>query len=407
MAESDVTDNPKLFGVRGLVAAWSTSAAAFAGFSLLLPVVPWAIAQEGGSDTVAGSVTAVFMFTTVLTQIAMPALLRRFGHRATLVAGCLFLGPPSLLFLVSMEPAAALGISAIRGIGFGMITVASAALVGELAPARLLGRATGMLGIAIAASQMIGLPTGLALAERFSTTPVFVLGAVLSSAGLIAAARLPRLEARTGPRPARMPFVLLLLPTVAVGAGAIAYGGLTSLLAIAVADLPVAAALAVLSGSTLVGRFGAGAVADRIGAGRMLPVGLGTRCARDGAVRARRRRPGRRRGSHRGGGVLRTRVRRRAERGAAHRVPPSGLRTYRFGQRRVEHRIRRRHRSGLVRTRCDRGFRRLSHGVHCRCGARPGPPAPGSARRSLGASRASNRSPNVPARTRQHPATAQ
>ncbi|MFZ3393297.1 MFS transporter [Rhodococcus sp. (in: high G+C Gram-positive bacteria)] len=274
MAESDVTDNPKLFGVRGLVAAWSTSAAAFAGFSLLLPVVPWAIAQEGGSDTVAGSVTAVFMFTTVLTQIAMPALLRRFGHRATLVAGCLFLGPPSLLFLVSMEPAAALGISAIRGIGFGMITVASAALVGELAPARLLGRATGMLGIAIAASQMIGLPTGLALAERFSTTPVFVLGAVLSSAGLIAAARLPRLEARTGPRPARMPFVLLLLPTVAVGAGAIAYGGLTSLLAIAVADLPVAAALAVLSGSTLVGRFGAGAVADRIGAGRMLPVGL-------------------------------------------------------------------------------------------------------------------------------------
>ena len=53
MAESDVTDNPKLFGVRGLVAAWSTSAAAFAGFSLLLPVVPWAIAQEGGSDTVA------------------------------------------------------------------------------------------------------------------------------------------------------------------------------------------------------------------------------------------------------------------------------------------------------------------------------------------------------------------
>ncbi|MGI9208036.1 MAG: MFS transporter, partial [Rhodococcus sp. (in: high G+C Gram-positive bacteria)] len=67
MAESDVTDNPTLFGVRGLVAAWSTSAAAFAGFSMLLPVVPWAIAEEGGSDTVAGSVTAVFMFTTVLT----------------------------------------------------------------------------------------------------------------------------------------------------------------------------------------------------------------------------------------------------------------------------------------------------------------------------------------------------
>ncbi|MEE2034581.1 MFS transporter [Rhodococcus chondri] len=275
MREPDPTDRPTLFGVRGLAAAWSTSAAAFGGFSLLLPVVPWAVAEEGGSDTLAGSVTAVFMFTTVLTQIAMPRLLRRFGHRATLAAGCLFLGPPSLLFLISMEPAAALGISGLRGIGFGMITVAAAALVGELAPARLLGRATGMLGISIAASQMIGLPTGLALAERFSTTPVFVLGAIVSSAGLIAAARLPRLEPRSGRPAARLPFVVLLLPTVAVGAGAIAYGGLTSLLRIAVVDLPVPAALAMLSASTLVGRFGAGALADRFGAGRMLPVGLG------------------------------------------------------------------------------------------------------------------------------------
>lgn len=264
-----------MFGVRGLVAAWSTSAAAFGGFSLLLPVVPWAVANEGGSDTLAGSVTAVFMFTTVLTQIAMPRLLRRFGHRATLAAGCLFLGPPSLLFLVSMDPVAALGISGVRGIGFGMITVAAAALVGELTPARLLGRATGMLGIWIAASQMIGLPTGLALAERFSTTPVFVLGAIVSSAGLIAAVRLPRLKPRTGRPAARLPLTVLLLPTVAVGAGAIAYGGLTSLLAIAVADLPVAAALAVLSGSSLIGRYCAGAIADRAGAGKILPVGLG------------------------------------------------------------------------------------------------------------------------------------
>jgi len=68
----------------------------------------------------------------------------------------------------------------------------------------------------------------------------------------------------------------MLFPLAAVGAGAIAYGGLTSLLSIAVADLPVAAALAVLSASSLVGRYAAGSVADRIGAGKMLPVGLGS-----------------------------------------------------------------------------------------------------------------------------------
>nr|WP_206039626.1 MFS transporter [Rhodococcus sp. HNM0563] len=261
--------------VRGLPAAWILAAAAFGGFSLLLPVVPWAIAEAGGSDTLAGSVTAVFMLTTVLTQIAMPRLMRTYGHRATLIAGCLLLGPPSLLFLLSVAPAAVLGISAVRGIGFGMITVAASALVGELAPPRLLGRATGALGVGIAASQMIGLPAGLAIAERFSTTPVFVLGAIATSAALVAAFRLPQTPKRAATPSGRIPLRVLLFPMVAVGSGAIAYGGLTSLLRIAVADLPVPTALAVLSASTLVGRFGAGALADRFGAGRMLPVGLG------------------------------------------------------------------------------------------------------------------------------------
>lgn len=272
-------DRPTLLAVRGLPAAWSLSAAAFGGFSLLLPVVPWAISRDGGSDTLAGSVTAVFMLTTVLTQLAMPRLMRAYGHRSTLVAGCLFLGPPSLLFLLSVDPAAVLGISAVRGIGFGMITVASAALVGELAPPRLLGRATGTLGMCIAGSQMIGLPTGLAVAERWSTTPVFVLGAAVSSAGLVAAARLPRTRSRPATAGHRAPLLLLVLPMTAVGAGAVAYGGVTSLLRIAVVGQPVPAALALLSASTLVGRFGAGTLADRLGAGRLLPVGLGLAAA--------------------------------------------------------------------------------------------------------------------------------
>lgn len=269
-----MTDSPGLLGIRGLPAAWVLAAAAFGGFSLLLPVVPWAIAEAGGTDALAGSVTTMFMATTVLTQVAMPKLMRSRGHRPLLIAGCVLLGLPSLGLLASTAPPLVLGISAIRGIGFGMITVAAAALVAELAPARQLGRATGALGIAIAASQMIGLPLGLFLAQHFSTTPVYVLGAVVPTLGLIAAARLPRIRPAARAAHGRPPLLALLLPTVAIGAGAIAYGGLTSLLQIAAVGLPVPIALAALSASTLVGRFGAGALADRIGAGRLLPVGL-------------------------------------------------------------------------------------------------------------------------------------
>lgn len=260
----------------GLPAAWAMAAGAFAGFSLLLPVVPQAVADAGGSGTLAGAVTAVFMAATVLTQPAVPRLVRARGYRTVLAAGCLLLGVPSLLLLLSLHPAVVLPTSAVRGIGFGMITVASAALVAELAPARLLGRATGAQGIAIAAAQMVGLPLGQA--ERASTVPVFVLGAAVPTFALVAIARLPRVVARRpGAAGSRMPLGALALPAVAIAAGAVAYGGLTSLLAIAVpaASGYVAVALALISASTLVGRYGAGAVADRIGAGRLLPAGLG------------------------------------------------------------------------------------------------------------------------------------
>ncbi|MGW4582105.1 MFS transporter [Rhodococcus aetherivorans] len=262
----------------GLPAAWAMAAGAFAGFSLLLPVVPRAVADAGGSGTLAGAVTAVFMGATVLTQPAVPRLVRARGYRPVLAAGCLLLGLPSLLLLLSLHPAVVLPTSAVRGIGFGMITVASAALVAELAPARLLGRATGAQGIAIAAAQMVGLPLGLAVAERASTAPVFVLGAAVPTLALVAIARLPQVVTRqTGAAGTRTPLRALALPAVAIAAGAVAYGGLTSLLSIAVpaASGQVALALALISASTLVGRYGAGAVADRIGAGRLLPAGLG------------------------------------------------------------------------------------------------------------------------------------
>ncbi|WP_424809643.1 MFS transporter [Rhodococcus sp. 27YEA15] len=252
------------------------AAAAFGGWSLLLPVVPLQLARSGGSDALAGSVTAVFMAATVLTQLLVPRLLRTYGYRAVLVAGCLLLGPPSLVLLLSADAVAVLAVSAVRGVGFGMLTVAGSALVAELAPAQVLGRATGAQGIAIASSQMAGLPLGLAIAERWSTAPVFVLGALVPALAVVAIARLPRLFARPTGTSVRLSVVVVLVPVVALACVAAVFGGLTSLLPIAIADRAAVAGvvLAVASVSILVGRFGAGLIADRFGAGRMLVPAL-------------------------------------------------------------------------------------------------------------------------------------
>nr|WP_314141656.1 MFS transporter [uncultured Rhodococcus sp.] len=247
-------------------------AASFGGWGLLLPVVPLAVSQSGASDAVAAASTAIFMATTVITQLFVPSMLRRVGHRAVLAAGCLLLGLPALLFIVSVEAVPALAVSALRGTGFGMLTVAGAAIVAELAPIALLGRATGAQGIAVALAQMVTLPLGLVIFAA-SPTAVFVLGALVPAAGLIGVALLP--HTRPAPQPPKIERVRLdkrrfLVPCLVVASVSAAYGGITSLLPIAESNRAamIGLALAVVSASMLVGRYAAGSVADRIGIGR-------------------------------------------------------------------------------------------------------------------------------------------
>lgn len=261
-----------LSSVRGLPAAMAMGAASFGGWGLLLPVVPLAVSQSGSSDAVAAASTAIFMATTVITQLFVPSMLMRVGHRAVLAAGCLLLGLPALLFIVSVDAVPALAVSALRGTGFGMLTVAGAAIVAELAPTALLGRATGAQGIAVALAQMVTLPLGLVIFAA-SPTAVFVLGALVPAAGLIGVALLP--PTRPAPQPPRIERVRLdkrrfLVPCLVVASVSAAYGGITSLLPIAESNRAamIGLALAVLSASMLVGRYAAGSVADRIGIGR-------------------------------------------------------------------------------------------------------------------------------------------
>ncbi|QKT11882.1 MFS transporter [Rhodococcus sp. W8901] len=274
----------ELLRTRGVLVALLMGATTFGGWTLLLPVVPLAIADAGGSSTAAGASTAVFMATTVVTQLRVPALLRNRGYRAVLAVGCVLLGLPSLGFLLSTATAPALAISAIRGIGFGLVTVAGIGLLAELAPPNLLGRVTGANGVAVAASQMLVLPLGLGLYQAGHHAAVYLLGTIIPLLSLVSISRLPVVPnpgmpaGRKGP-----PLKVLLVPCLSMLVVAATYGGVSSLLPIATENRAAVAgfALSASAGAMLLGRYGAGVIADRIGAGRttvpaLLTAAVGT-----------------------------------------------------------------------------------------------------------------------------------
>ncbi|MFI0820865.1 MFS transporter [Streptomyces sp. NPDC021098] len=261
----------------------------FSNYAPLLSVVSLWSAEGGSGHGGVGAATGVTMATTVGVQLVMSRLLRRYGLRRILAAGALLLGLPTFLYPVSSGLEWVLAVSAVRGVGFGMVAVAGSALVAELVPAGQRGRAVGRYGIAVGLPQVVCLPAGVWCAQRFGFTAVFVVTGAVSVlaaplAGLMSGRRVEEHEAgssgrelsgQVGPnrpaarlRPLAGPWAMLI-----VSAGAL--GGMASFLPLALkGDVAAPTALFVLSAAVIVGRWAAGAFSDRAGSGRLLVPGV-------------------------------------------------------------------------------------------------------------------------------------
>jgi predicted MFS family arabinose efflux permease len=250
----------------------------FSGYALLLPVVPLWAGRGGSGAFGAGATTAVLMATTVATQLAVPWLLVRLGHRWVLAAGSVLLGAPAPFLALSSDLAFVLALSALRGVGFGLATVAGSALVAELVPRDQHGRAAGWYGLAVGLPQLALLAAGVAVVERFGFTVVFVVAGVTPVLGalLVPAIRVARttVEIPAGPRRVTRS---ALVPVFAMLTCSIAQGGLITFLPLAVPDagLLVPGALLATAAGALFGRLVAGELVDRLSwGGRLLVPGM-------------------------------------------------------------------------------------------------------------------------------------
>lgn len=204
----------------GMSAVAAMTALSFSGFGVLFATVPlWAV--RAGADPVgAGAINGVLMLLTVLTQTVIPWALRRLGWAAVLTIGLLALGVPGPLYLISGDLWWLLLLTAVRGVGFGVITVCGSAAIAELTPPLMRGRAVGAYGVAISGPQILTMTGAPWLAEKAGFGIVFILGAlpVLAIPAAIVLARRLR-EAATSaagaeeetPAPVARGRVLLLL----------------------------------------------------------------------------------------------------------------------------------------------------------------------------------------------------
>lgn len=251
------------------------SVAGFAGYAALLAVGPsWAV-HGGATEAGAGLVNGVLLAATVAAQLAVPRALATWGTRRVLVAGLLVLGLPAPAYLLSDALWWVLGLSALRGIGFGILTVTGSAAAARLVDPSRRGAAIGAYGLAVALPSLVLLPASVPLADALGFAWVFWTAA-LPVAGIPAAWSLgtvlrslghdrPATAAPTSSRPDRGLLLAVLAPTLVLFAVTMAGGSLLTFAPLLTGPTSAMALLLGMGLTAALARWLVGALADRHG----------------------------------------------------------------------------------------------------------------------------------------------
>ncbi len=168
-----------------------SSFGALTSFYLLLSVTPMYAVSAGAGSSVAGLVTAALMLACVAAEFAAPALMRRYGNRVVFAFGALLLGGPALALLAPDRMYTIVAVSLVRGVGFGLNTVVTGALVATVLPRERRGEGLGLAGVVSCVPAVVALPSGVWLADNTSYAVVIVITAVAALAPLAATPWLP------------------------------------------------------------------------------------------------------------------------------------------------------------------------------------------------------------------------
>jgi MFS family permease len=217
--------------------------------------------------------------------------MRRYGYRAVFAAGALLLGGPALALLAPHSVVTIVAVSLARGIGFGLNTVVTGALVATALPPERRGEGIGLAGIVACVPAIVALPSGVWLAGK---TGYAVVIAITAASALAPLAAVPWLtspadrQARADPAAAQPAGLLASLRSGGQQRPFLVFAATTVSAGVVAAFLPLAAGvpggvaaigLCVQAVASTVSRWWAGRHGDRHSHAGLLVPGLLTAAA--------------------------------------------------------------------------------------------------------------------------------
>lgn len=271
----------RLFSAPFVLTCLSTFAYYLSHLTSLIATPLYAL-HLGGTEADAGTLTLLFIVVALVARLPTGWAMDRWGRRPVLLVGAAIAIVSTLLYPAIERPDGLFPLRSFHGAAIGMFSTAAAAMITDLAPAQRRGEGVGYFGISSNLGLALGPPVALAVIGRYGFATLFLLSAGAAVAALILGAlagdtAVPR-PTTFSVRPGALFAASAVLPGLVMGAMAIGYGGLITLLPLMGKARPlgnpgvfftVAAVFLVLA------RVLGGPLSDRWGRGVIIVPGLG------------------------------------------------------------------------------------------------------------------------------------
>lgn len=221
-----------------------TSFFLFMGFYVLLTTLPLYILDDlNGDETQVGLIISVFLIAAVISRPFTGKWIDEVGRRKILLASLIVFAVSSLLYFWADSTPALLALRFLHGVGFGMATTATGAIVADIVPNERRGEGLGYYAMFMNLAMVIGPFAGLTIVQYASFSWIFALCTVLSFIAIVLGAfvRIPQKAESSVKHPK---FTLSSLfeknaVPVAISAGilAFAYSGILSFISVYAKEL--------------------------------------------------------------------------------------------------------------------------------------------------------------------------
>lgn len=192
---------------------------------LITAAFPLYAVQVGADDALLGLMAGIIAFMSLVNRPLAGVWIDRRGGQPALLAGIVLYVLVTAGYLFAPSVGALMGLRALTGVSVALFATAGQSLAISLTPRQQWGAAVSLYSVAYPIAQIVGPPSGVAIARGMGYRPLFALCTAVAALAALMASRLTNVAPAGTPRRGRWlhrgvagPGLLLLLLNVAFGA---------------------------------------------------------------------------------------------------------------------------------------------------------------------------------------------